>query len=537
VNPFAPANNSFFGKRAPFVCRSLRAREGRFCLEKTPVAGCAVVLLEPWQERSKKIMQRRHDFLKAAGAAFCVVLIIGISAYALKLVVRSKAADPSASRAAYYYDRFKAPGPSNEELQPDPVVPPEEEEKQPESKPARRVLLEGRVLDRFLSPVHLTLQGAADNRQAVVLKPRGDWFNASFKNVSSLKVGVVERGVWTEPIGLSEPTRLVRFNWIVAEVKDGPIRVQDVACVEIGPALRVFVRGTASLPDGAKVIAALSRGIRRWCAAEVAVKDGFFRGTLEPVEEGYPSGRYTLSVEFNPLSQDWSVLEDEQEPQEEAGGGEESWEEPPPVEPKVRENPWVKWPSARIELAVYVGDPQLEETQRRSELAEYSEICRAGRLLRRSFLALRDLGLAAKGPCYALERRIRRYFHTHPVTVSKDGELDLHQWRFWIDDVFMPRVLALKDRVRVRQVPGAVEIYLLVEAYVNALEKFVKVGSQQVYNAAGLQPDVKDFCAVSLSLEDEEMEVYQKLRRLEERLGRLLAEAQGTGKAGQERIK
>ncbi len=483
----------------------------------------------------------RREAIKAFVGFFCLGIILGGLYMGLEYVIGEEEDNLDEARRNYWVEREQEDPPPEWPQDPEPVVVEEEPAVCPQ------LAVRGRILDEQLQFIAEDAYAAADGGDPVRLVPADGWLSApGFTDVTELSLSIPHRAAAAGPFRVGASGGAVRFNWVVAHPGSGLLSILDIASVEIGAELRVAINGKTELPDGAKLFAALRRGKRRWTGQEIIVKEGTFQGVLTPPERGYPSGLYTVSLEFNPLVQNryeeeeegdgtYEVIDEEDGEYEEEGGADDADEQaetnvtpqeaaPDAAAPSDQKelvyreavdlDRWAPYDTCEVWLKIYIGDPEREPEERTAELNEYAQILYRSSMLSREFMVLRSLVLTAKGTPWALSQRADRAFMNGVPHLIKDKRLDVARWRYWMDEKINPRVDRFVELVEAREVPAFVELYMQVDAYVDALKKFVRLTSRRAYAASYLEPDPRDFCIISLSLEDEEAAVLQKLMGL-----------------------
>lgn len=447
--------------------------------------------------RSTEVRVRR-ELIKAFVAFFMLGVILGGMYLGVNHLAKERGDSEDAALRDYWQEKL-APD-REEKAAPDPDVieaPPEP------PRPGRipRLAVQGRFVgEKLVALEEARATAAADGGAAVPLVPDGGWLKAEgFENAETVTLAAPGRALTAGPVAVGESEGRVRFTWAALPAGAERLAFADAACVEAGRELRVFFQGRAQFPDGASLVVCLERGDQRWCNEAVTVDGKRFEGVLAPEERGFPSGAYTLAAEFNPLSQDPDVME-----------------------------PTTNAPVVFARAQVYIGAPESEADERAAERGEYLAVYARARAIKSAFTYLRDAGLAAKGPSWAVERnlaRIRPLFGSETSDVARDGQLDVAAWRVWIDERVHAAVEDLRQGLGARQVPAMPEVHVLLDGYLRTVQKAVHVGSLRVHEAAGLACAVEDMVGISLSPEDEEAELTVRMRAMERQLSLALRTA------------
>lgn len=369
------------------------------------------------------------------------------------------------------------------------------EEKQPVPDGLKPVSVRVKVFDHALKPVPaaaLTLHDGSDRE--VALTDADGWLaSPEFSPAGPVAIRMDGRSFGVGPFPLLTGDGLsaerVRVNWILGgSAEDGKaekhkLECLDVACVETGSQIRLFFRGRAGLPDDSVLLLSLIRRGIRCTGIAVTVEGGLFSGMLEPIVQGFPSDQYDLMLEFNPADQSGEVLEHY---------GEDI-------------------PTLSAETRIIIGDLALQPQERQEDLSRLNSVfVKARRFLHQFFLLVR-LGMTGKGRPWRLDQTAAVYFPKGMPKLSIDGRLNVKVWRYWMDTHFLEGLLLLQTEMAEMGQPIHVEVSVLVNAYLKEVVKLVKVGSMRVYQTAGLTPDPRDACPVSLVLDEEFAAVKEKL--------------------------
>jgi hypothetical protein len=259
------------------------------------------------------------------------------------------------------------------------------------------------------------------------------------------------------------------------------IRLDAVVAEEWGNGVRVRVRGSSRLPDGAHVSASLYfdgfRLIADMRPAEVA--GGTFTATLfSPPGVRFYSGTYEVSASFS------SVLE--------LPSAKAAW---------AAERPGEDWEALIVPdaaLSVFIGDPAEARSEDEEVATYYSKAAGEAKALRqvlRSRVRALHLLARAAGDVVAWKAKVpARDGWTHEDLATGDGRIDVAKWRTFLDVFWRPQVKALLDAHAARGEEKYPEAGRLLAAVLGTLlEESYAMSRFQVYSDFDLEPDERDF--------------------------------------------